>query len=643
MWRDRLTPVPNGPDDAGGRATEDALQRERSFIGAVLDSVPGIPYMFDAEGRLVRWNKKQEEMTGYSADELAQMRMTDWFRGDDVAYIAQRMQKVLTDGYADAEARLVTKDGTAIPFFFTGVRLILDGKTYVAGMGIDISRQKAAESAIRKSEMLYRTLFQSANDAILLIQNGVLSDCNSMATRLFGYPREQLIGHSPAAFSPAQQPCGRDSTDVAAEKIQAALEGKPQFFGWAHQRADGALLNTEISLSRLEAYAEPTLLAIVRDVTERKKTEDSLRELSQAVEQSPVNVVITDIKGDIEYANPRFCQVSGYALAEALGKNPRILKSGHTSDEEYRAMWQTITSGGEWSGEFLNKAKDGTLFLGAGADHFDQGRDRTDCALPGRERGHYRAEEGRRDVAADAVATGPRGAAFDAGRDGGGAGSRAQSPVVRHFELREGLAERACRGGPSRPGEPARMERGNCDDRLVGRRSGEALAVVCAARRVAADRLPHRGDHRGSPGACRRGVAADAGGGQHVAGRGLAAGSSGPGADSAGPGESTHQRGRGDGKRRRRRAGDRDSHFGGRGGGRGGRLRSRPGAAAGERDEDFEPFVSTKPDGLGMGLSIARTIVEAHGGRLWTTANPEGGAVFHFTLPCEAGGGRHGV
>ena len=183
-----------------------------------------------------------------------------------------------------------------------------------------------------------------------------------MATRVFGYPREELIGHSPAEFSPARQADGRDSEEVAVEKISAALEGRPQFFGWAHQRADGSLLIAEISLSRLEAYAEPTLLAIIRDVTERKKAEESLRELSQAVEQSPVNVIITDLNGDIEYANPRFCQVTGYTLAEALGKNPRILKSGHTSDEEYRVLWQTITAGGQWSGEFLNKAKDGSLF-----------------------------------------------------------------------------------------------------------------------------------------------------------------------------------------------------------------------------------------------------------------------------------------
>ena len=109
------------------------------------------------------------------------------------------------------------------------------------------------------------------------------------------------------------------------------------------------------------------------DVTERKKAEESLRKLSQAVEQSPVNVIITDLDGNIEYVNRRFCQLTGYTAAEVLGKNPRILKSGHTSDEEYRSLWQTIKAGGEWSGEFLNKAKDGSLFWERACYHLHQG------------------------------------------------------------------------------------------------------------------------------------------------------------------------------------------------------------------------------------------------------------------------------
>ncbi len=89
---------------------------------------------------------------------------------------------------------------------------------------------------------------------------------------------------------------------------------------------------------------------------------DLLRKLSRAVEQSPSSVVITDLKGNIEYVNPKFTTLTGYTLDEVRGQNPRILKSGHTSDAAYAEMWRTISAGGEWRGEFLNKKKNGDLY-----------------------------------------------------------------------------------------------------------------------------------------------------------------------------------------------------------------------------------------------------------------------------------------
>lgn len=80
------------------------------------------------------------------------------------------------------------------------------------------------------------------------------------------------------------------------------------------------------------------------------------------LEQSPVSIVITDVHGSIEYVNPKFCKLTGYRLEEVLGKTPRVLKSGHTSDEEYRQLWQTIQSGQEWHGEFVNYKKNGEIY-----------------------------------------------------------------------------------------------------------------------------------------------------------------------------------------------------------------------------------------------------------------------------------------
>ncbi len=100
-------------------------------------------------------------------------------------------------------------------------------------------------------------------------------------------------------------------------------------------------------------------LGLSQDVTERKRREEEVRRLSLAVEQCPVSVVITDLNGDIVYVNRKFVECTGYSYDEAIGKNPRILKSGTTKEDAYKKLWQTIQAGDEWRGEFQNRKKNG--------------------------------------------------------------------------------------------------------------------------------------------------------------------------------------------------------------------------------------------------------------------------------------------
>ena len=103
-------------------------------------------------------------------------------------------------------------------------------------------------------------------------------------------------------------------------------------------------------------------LRVKQEIEVRERAEEELIKLSSAVKQSPSIVVITDTEGNIEYVNPKFTKVTGYTSDEVIGKNPRILKSGETSQEEYKQLWKTITSGKVWQGEFHNKKKDGELY-----------------------------------------------------------------------------------------------------------------------------------------------------------------------------------------------------------------------------------------------------------------------------------------
>lgn len=122
---------------------------------------------------------------------------------------------------------------------------------------------------------------------------------------------------------------------------------------------------SEVLVRKLEAkmaQLEQSNRTLQEEINVRKETEEQLRKLSAAVEQSPVGIIITDIAGNIEYVNPQMLQMTGYASEELTGQNPRMLKSGETPKEVYQELWNAITAGGQWRGEFHNKRKDGSLY-----------------------------------------------------------------------------------------------------------------------------------------------------------------------------------------------------------------------------------------------------------------------------------------
>jgi PAS domain S-box-containing protein len=144
---------------------------------------------------------------------------------------------------------------------------------------------------------------------------------------------------------------------IAADKLPAtSFIVNRQDTAWAKYRL--IILGT-IGFILLMCVVIATLTV---NILKRKRAEEELRKLSQAVEQSPASIAITDLLGNIEYVNPAFCVMTGFTKEELIGKNPRVLKSGFTSEDEYRKLWATITEGGTWTGEFCNKRKNGELF-----------------------------------------------------------------------------------------------------------------------------------------------------------------------------------------------------------------------------------------------------------------------------------------
>ena len=156
--------------------------------------------------------------------------------------------------------------------------------------------------------------------------------------------------------------------DLPLERIQANIQrlrksGKTEIFETRHRRQNGQIRDVEISCRCFEFDGTPLLFASSRDITVRKSTEMALRKLSLAVEQSPESVLITDAQGHIEYANDAFIQTSGYAWHELQGQNPRMLSSGQTPSTIYAEMWKALNAGGSWQGEFVNKRKNGEIYI----------------------------------------------------------------------------------------------------------------------------------------------------------------------------------------------------------------------------------------------------------------------------------------
>ncbi len=131
---------------------------------------------------------------------------------------------------------------------------------------------------------------------------------------------------------------------------------------WRHRKKDGSIILVDITSQNFSHGGKTVRLALLVNVTEKFRSEEELRKLSRVVEQSPVSIIITDTKGDIEYVNKKFTELSGYRMEEILGKNTRMLKTGSTPPEEYKKLWETILAGKEWRGEFHSRRKNGEFY-----------------------------------------------------------------------------------------------------------------------------------------------------------------------------------------------------------------------------------------------------------------------------------------
>lgn len=191
---------------------EHKLRSEKQFSDTMIESTPGVVYVYDEQLRFLRWNRTFETVTGYTADEIPGMTPSDFFAADEQAPLAEAIGRVFAEGAAWIEADLLAKTGERLPYLFTGRRVVFDGKNCLVGVGVDIAGRKRAEIGLKESERKYREVVEYAHNIILRWNaDGRITFLNDYGQRFFGYAAEEIIGRNVlGTIVPETESSGRD-------------------------------------------------------------------------------------------------------------------------------------------------------------------------------------------------------------------------------------------------------------------------------------------------------------------------------------------------------------------------------------------------------------------------------------------------
>jgi PAS domain S-box-containing protein len=198
----------------------------------------------------------------------------------------------------------------------------IHGKWFATGIVRDISERKRTEESLKSLATKFSTLYESSSDAIMLYDEEGFFDCNPATLRMFRCPtRDDFINKHPSQLSPPTQPGGESSMSLANQRIAMALKNGSNQFDWVHCRLDGTEFPADVLLTAMQLDGKAVLLATVRDITERRLAEESVRiiqaRFGTIFNQSPLGIALIDsLTGQIYEVNPRFAEIAGRTIEE---------------------------------------------------------------------------------------------------------------------------------------------------------------------------------------------------------------------------------------------------------------------------------------------------------------------------------------
>lgn len=314
---------------------KESEERFRSFIES---SVVGF-LLIDEKGIIIEWNPAMEEITGYTKSDVINNKWINIImkfvvpekrNSQTMERFSSAMNNFIKTGISpfigkNQDYYIVSKEGKKVLIQQT-IFAVKTNLGFRAGVVImDITESKQAETALKESEIQYKLLFDSANDAIFLMEDNRFINCNQKTLEMYGISYEQVIGATPDVISPELQPDGTFSKEKALVYINNAYAGKPQFFEWVHKKANGEEFQAEVSLNKIELHGKVFLQAIVRDITERKKAENAIKlseeKFAMTFRTSPDSLTLTNLAtGILEDVNKGFEKIFGYTRDEVVGR-----------------------------------------------------------------------------------------------------------------------------------------------------------------------------------------------------------------------------------------------------------------------------------------------------------------------------------
>lgn len=329
------------------------LEQEYRFMEAIFESIPGFLYVYDEEGKLIKWNKKHEEITGYTSEELSEKTLGQWYEGEDAVRVAQTIEEVFRTGYGEVEAQLIVKGGRKLLIRFNGVRLNMNEKTYFTGVGIDITDRKKLEEALVKESKLLETTLTSVGDGVVSCDKlGQILFINRVAEDLTGWTREEALGQPIEEVFHIINEFTREKSENIVKQVIETRQG--------NELANHALLISKDGCERsIEDSAAPIMeengeiigvVLVFRDFSEKKQKQDQITFLSYHDQLTglynrrfyeeelkrldtrrnlPLSIVMGDVNG-LKLINDSF----GHAVGdELLKKTAEILKKGCRADD----------------------------------------------------------------------------------------------------------------------------------------------------------------------------------------------------------------------------------------------------------------------------------------------------------------------